>query len=60
MRIFNSLKYNHAIYLKFGHIPLTSLTMLGLEEKAGICSSIKENLILNSRKFSAFVIAVLN
>ena len=55
MRTFNS-----EIYLKFWDTFFTSLTMLGYEAKASICSAIKENLILYSHKFSAFVVVVIN
>ena len=44
MRIFNNVKNNHTICLKFGDRFFTSLTMLRLETKAIICSVIKENL----------------
>ena len=58
MRIFNSVKHCHAICLTFGGKLFTSLTMLGFEAKASICSVIKENLILYCRNFSAFFGAV--
>ena len=59
-RIFNNIKYRHAICLKFGYNFFISLTMLELEVKASICSTIEENLILYCRKFSAFVVDVIN
>ena len=60
MRIFNNLKHRHTICLKFRERFFTSLTMLGLEVKVSICSTIKENLTLHYRKFLAFVVAVIN
>ena len=46
MKIFNKVKDRHTICLKFGDSFFTSLTMLGPEAKAGIFSTMKENLIL--------------
>ena len=60
MKIFNNVKHRHAICLKIGGRVFTSLAMLGCEAKGSICSAIKENLILYCRKFSAFVVAVIN
>ena len=59
MKIIYNVKYRYAIRLKFGDKFLTSLTNLVLQAKASICSTIKENLLLYCRKFSAFVIVVI-
>ena len=60
MKVFNNVKHRHAICSKFGDNFFTFLTMLGCEAKASIFSAIKKNLILYCRKFSAFVVAVIN
>ena len=44
------------IYLKFGDRFLISLTILGLQVRASICSKIKGNLPLYCPKFLEFVI----
>ena len=60
MKIFNNVNNLHSVCLEFRDGFFTSLTMLGCEAKASIRSAIKENLILYCRKFSAFVVAVIN
>ena len=60
MGIFDNVKYRHAICLRVGDRFVASLTMLVLESKASICLKIKENLVLNCRKFTAVVVAVTN
>ena len=59
MRVMYNVKDCYAIRLKFGDKLLTSLIKLLLEAKVTICSTIKENLLLYCRKFSAFVVVVI-
>ena len=59
MRIFNNVKHCQATCSKFGDKFFT-LTMLGCESKASICSAIKDNLILYCQKFLAFIVAVIS
>ena len=56
-RMFNNVNHRE-VCLKLGYTCFTTLAMLELETKAIICSTIKENLILYCRTFSAFVVAV--
>ena len=59
-KTFNNVKDRHAIFSKFGDRFFSSLTMLGPEVKASICSTIKANLVLYYRKFLAFVFTDIN
>ena len=59
MRIICNVKHCYAIRLKIEDKFLTFLTKLVLEGKASISSTIKENLFLCCRKFSAFVVVVI-
>ena len=59
MRIIYNVKHRYVIRMKFGDKFLTFLTNLVLETKASICSTIKENLLLYCRKFSAFAVVVI-
>ena len=59
MRFFYNVKHLHEIRLKVGNTFLTSLNKLVVEAKASICSTMKENLVLRCRKFSAFAIVVI-
>ena len=59
MKISNNVKHRHAICLKLGDRFFLSITMLESGAKDSICSTIKENLFLHCRKFSAFVGAVV-
>ena len=60
MRMFNNLKYRDAIYFKLWDRFFTSLIVLGPESKGSISFTIKGNLLLYCRKFSAFVVAVIS
>ena len=55
----NNVKLRYRISLKFGKIFFTSLTTLGLQGKASIYSTVKENLFLYCCKFSAFVTTII-
>ena len=59
MRLIYNVRHCYLICLKFGDKLLTFLTMLVLEGKASICSTIKENALLYCRKFSVFVVVVI-
>ena len=60
MKTFDNAKHRHAICFEFRERFLSSLTMLGCKAKTSLCSAIKENLISYCRKFSAFIVAVIN
>ena len=59
MKIIYNVRHCHAIRLKLGDKFLTFLIKLLLKGKASICSTIKENLLLYCRTFSAFVVVVI-
>ena len=59
IRIIYNVRHGYAIRLKFGGKLLTFLTKQVLEGKASICSTIKENLFLYCRLFSALVVVVI-
>ena len=59
MRIMCNVKHRYGICLKFGDKFLTFLIKLVLKGKAIICSTVKENLLLYFRKFSAFFLVVI-
>ena len=58
MIIIRNAKHGYAIRLKFGEA-LNPFTKLLLQMKVSTCSTIKENLLLYSRKFSTFVFVVM-
>ena len=59
MRLYDTVKDRDAVFVKLGDILFTSLTMLGLDLKVSNNSTIKENLILSCRKFSALIITTI-
>ena len=60
IKIFENVKYRHVVYLKFGDKFFTSPTWLWCQGKTSIFSAIKETQISYCRKFSVFVVAVIN
>ena len=59
IRVIYNVKHRSTIRLKFGDKFLTSVTKSVLNEKASICSAIKEILLLYCVKFWAFVVVVI-
>ena len=59
IKISNNVKYGYAICLKFGRIFVAFLNMLGPQGNTSICTTIKKNLLLYFRKFSAFIVIVI-
>ena len=59
MRIIYNVKKLYAIRFKFGDKFLIFLTKLMLQVKVGICSAVKEHLLLYCLKFSPFVVVVV-
>ena len=55
----NNVKHFDLIYLNIEDRLFNSLTMLGLELEGSFICTIKENLILYCRKFSAFTVAAI-
>ena len=58
MKTFYNVGHCYAIRLKLGDKFLTFLIKLVFKGEASICSTIKENLLLYCRKFSAFIVVV--
>ena len=58
MIVLYNVKHRYAICLKFGGTFLASLTKLVFQVKTSIYSTIKENLLLYCRTFSAFVVSI--
>ena len=60
IRMLNNVKPRDVFYLKFGGRLFSSLTILGLESKGGINSTVTKNVILYCRKFFAFVVTFIS
>ena len=59
LRIIYNVKHRYEVRMKFGYEFLTSPANIVLKKKASICSTIKENLLLYCRKFSAFIAVLI-
>ena len=59
IRVIYNVRHGYAIHLKLGDKFLTFLTKQVIAGKTSICSTIKENLLLYCRKFSALVVVVI-
>ena len=59
IRVIYNVRHGYAIHLKLGDKFLTFLTKQVIAGKTSICSTIKENLLLYCRKFSALVVVAI-
>ena len=59
MRTISNVTHCYAISLKSGDKFLYYLIKVTLKEKASICYTIKENLLLSGRKFPTFVVVII-
>ena len=58
VRIIRNVKHSYAARLKFGD-KVFPQTKIIFDAKPSVCSTIKDNLVLFCRKFSAFAVVVI-